>query len=112
MLAAKIGDGVVPLPLGARDLVAGGVLLALQPLDLGDQPAAARFERRDLLQIGVRIEAAVAQAGPDVVDVIAHERGIKHPIRSYTGAGQTFTRTVIRLEPRLESLSTIRATWR
>ena len=66
---------VLPLALRARDLVAGRVLLALQPLDLGDQPPAPGFERRQLLEIGVGIEAAVAEAGADLVDVIAHEAG-------------------------------------
>ena len=46
LFAAKIGDGIEPLPLRARDFVAGGVLLALQPLDLGDQAPAPRLERR------------------------------------------------------------------
>ena len=47
LLAARIGDGVEPLPLGARDLVARRVLLALQPFELGDQPAprASRASR-------------------------------------------------------------------
>ena len=47
---------------GARDFVAGGVLLALEPLDLGNQAPALGFERRELLEIGVGIEAARCEA--------------------------------------------------
>ena len=62
---------VVPLPLRLRDLVARRVLLALQTFELGDEPAPRRFERRDVLERLVGIEAAVAQAGADLFDVIA-----------------------------------------
>ncbi len=70
--------GVVPLPLGARHLVARRVLLALQPLELGDQPAPRGFERGDLLERAVGIEAAVAQAGADLFDVIADVNRVEH----------------------------------
>ena len=52
---------VVTLPLGPRDLVARRVLLPLQPLELGNQPAARRLERGELLERLVGIEPAVAQ---------------------------------------------------
>ncbi len=71
---------VLTLPLGARDFVAGGVLLALEPLDLGNQPPPPRFERRQLLEIGVDIEAAVAKRGADLLEVIAHECGVYHAL--------------------------------
>ena len=54
---------VLALALGTRHLIAGGVLLALETLELGDQPASARFERRQLLELGVRRERRGA-AGP------------------------------------------------
>ena len=62
LFAAKIADGVHALPLRARDFVAGGVLLALESLDFRDQTAPPRFERRELLELGVRLQAAVLQA--------------------------------------------------
>ena len=58
------GARVAPLPLRARDLVAGRVLLALQPLDLAESAArAARLERGERLEVGVGVEAAVPEAG-------------------------------------------------
>ena len=53
---------VLALPLGPGDLVARGVLLALQALELGDHPAPGGFERRDVLERLVGVEAAVAEA--------------------------------------------------
>ena len=69
---------VVPLPLGARDLVARRVLLALQSLELGNEAAPRRLERGDLLEHLVGIEPAVAQARADLLDVIANVGGIEH----------------------------------
>ena len=65
LLPARLARGkerrrILALPLGARDFVAGGVLLALETFDLGNQPPPPRLERRQLLEIGVGIEAAVA----------------------------------------------------
>ena len=82
LVRGKERRGVLPLPLGARDFVAGGVLLPLEALDLRDQPPAARLERRQLLEIRVGIEAAVLQAGADLVEVIAHESGVEHASKS------------------------------
>ena len=67
LLTARLAGGkkrrrVLALPLGARDLVAGGVLLPLEAFDLGNQTPAARLERRQLLEIRVGLEAAVANA--------------------------------------------------
>ena len=69
---------VPPLPLGARDFVAGGVLLAFEPLHFGNQAAAARFERRELFKFGVRLQTAVLEAGANLVHVIAHVCGVEH----------------------------------
>ena len=56
------------------------------------RPSTSGISRRrrassvgDLLELRVRIEATVAQAGSDVLHVIAHERGIEHRVQSYTG---------------------------
>ena len=70
--------GVLALPLRARDLIARGVLLALQALEFGDDPPPRRFQRRDLLERLVGIEAPVAQSDTDVLDVIANVGGVKH----------------------------------
>ena len=69
---------VFSLPLGARDFVARGVLLALQPFYLRNQSPAACFERGDLLELGVRLQASVAKTGTDGVHVIADVRGVEH----------------------------------
>ena len=73
MLASKRCDGVLALPLGARDLVAGRVLLALQAFDLRNQPAAMRFRRRQLLELGRHVEAAVGHARLHRFEVVANE---------------------------------------
>ena len=70
--------GVKALPLVARDLVAGGVLLALEAFDLRNQTLAVRLDRRQLVELGTGIEPAREQALPDVVEVVADENGIKH----------------------------------
>ncbi len=69
---------VLPLALGARDLVSGRILIALEALDFGDQPPAPGFERRQLLEIGVGVEAAVAIRGAHLVEPIAQESGVNH----------------------------------
>ncbi len=71
---------VEPLALGARDLVARRVLQPLQAFELWDDAAPRRFERRDLFERPVRIDAAVAQTCTDKVDVIANVRGIEHAV--------------------------------
>ena len=53
--------GVLALRSGARDLVARRVLLPLQALDLGNEPAPGRFERGELFERLVGIETAVAK---------------------------------------------------
>jgi hypothetical protein len=69
---------IQPLPLGARDLVARRILLALQPFHLRDQSPPAHFERGKLLEIHVRVEAAAAQRSANGFELIAHVRGIEH----------------------------------
>ena len=64
--------GVVPLPLGARDLVARRVLQPLERFELGNQAAARGFERGDLFERLVGVETTVAEAGADLLDVIAN----------------------------------------
>jgi hypothetical protein len=66
------------LALGARDLVTGGVLLALQAFHFRDQPSAPGFERRQLLEVGVGIHAAVAVGRAHVFKTIAHGGGVDH----------------------------------
>ena len=53
--------GVLALALRARHFVARRVLIALEPFELGDQSAPARLERRQLLELGVRLQAAIAR---------------------------------------------------
>ncbi len=53
---------VFALPLRARDFVARRVLLALQPFELGNQPAPPVLERRELLELAVDVHPAVLRA--------------------------------------------------
>ena len=77
-LAANTLDGVLPESLEARDLLAGGVLLALQGLDLDDPGPAPLVERHQLGEQGVGLQAAVLQPGTNLVEVFANEGGIQH----------------------------------
>src|SRR5262245_49779049 len=70
--------GVETLPRGLRDLLARRVLQPLEVLDLRNDPPPRRLERRELRERAVRIGAAIAQTGADLVDVIAHEDRIEH----------------------------------
>ena len=70
--------GILALALDARDFIAGGVLLALQTFDFGNEPPPPRLERCELLEIGVRIEPAVAIAGAHLIEVIAHQSRVNH----------------------------------
>ena len=90
-LASCIGARVEPLPLGPRDLVARRVLLALEPFELGNQPAPRGLERGDLLERLVRIEPAVAQTGADLFDVIADEGRDR---ACYLGASIVYSRAL------------------
>ena len=69
---------ILALAFGARDLVAGGVLLALQSLELGNDAAPGRLEGRDILERFVLIESAVEQTCAHRFDVIAHVRRVEH----------------------------------
>ena len=69
---------VLALTLRACDLVAGRVLLPLQPFDFRDQAPPPRFERRELLEVGVRLQPAVLQRRADVVEVFADVGSIEH----------------------------------
>src|SRR4030095_8978983 len=57
------------LPLRARDLVAGGVLLALQSFNEGNQAAAFALHGCQLLQLRRHIETAPAQTFTNRFDV-------------------------------------------
>ena len=70
--------GVVPLPLGARNLVAGRVLLALQVLELGNQPPSRGFERGDVFEHFVGFETTIAEACPNLFDVVANVGRVEH----------------------------------
>ncbi len=69
---------VLALPLRARNLVARRILIALQPLELGNQPAPPVLERRKLFELGIGVHAAILQPAFDVFLVIAHISRVKH----------------------------------
>src|SRR5262245_1147798 len=69
---------VDPLTRGARALVAGRVLLTLQPFDLGNDPPPRRFERRELFQGSVGIEAAISQSFADEFRMFTHKNRVEH----------------------------------
>ena len=71
---------IEPLALGPRHLVAGDILLALQRLELGDQPPPSRLEAHQLLEHGVGVEAPAPQAGADLIEMIAHEGRVEHGV--------------------------------
>src|SRR5262245_51028216 len=79
-LAVGFADrrGVLSLPRRARDLVAGRVLLALQPFDLGNDPAPRSLERGEIFERFVGIDAAIAQTFTNVIRVFAHENRVEH----------------------------------
>ena len=69
---------VLAAALRLRDLVGGGVLFALQSFELGNQAAAPRLERGDLLQLAGQIHAAVGQRGANGFEVVFQVGGIDH----------------------------------
>ena len=69
---------VFALALRARDFVAGGILLALQPLEVGDQPAASVLERGKRFEVAVDVHAALVKPSTHLVLVVAHENRVKH----------------------------------
>ena len=69
---------VFALPLRARDFVARGILLALQPLELGYQPAPSVLERRKRFEVAVDVHAALVKPSTHLVRVVAHENRVKH----------------------------------
>jgi hypothetical protein len=69
---------VLALPLRARDLVAGRVLLALQALHLRNEATPMGLERCQLLELRARVQPSRQQALPDVVEPFANECWIKH----------------------------------
>ena len=77
-LASWIFRAVEPLAPCARHLVARRVLFAFQPLELGQQPAAPRFEHDQLVELGAQIEPAVLKPGADGIGLVPEKRWIKH----------------------------------
>src|SRR5439155_5325323 len=71
---------VLALPLGLSNGVAGRVLLALQPFQLGDDAAPGRLERHNLLKQLIGIEAAPAQPRAHLIDVIADVGRVEHDL--------------------------------
>jgi hypothetical protein len=69
---------VLPLALRARHFVAGGILVAFQPFDLGENPSAAGLERRQFFELSFEVEAAPCKAGADRVEVVAEQSRIEH----------------------------------
>lgn len=66
------------LPLGARNFVAGGVLLALQPFDLRQQSPSAGFERRQVLELAREVSPSVPQAIANGLEVVSKKGGVEH----------------------------------
>jgi hypothetical protein len=81
LVRGKNRGRIQSLLLGPRDFLARGVLLALEPLDLGNQSAAPRIERGKRPEHGLGIHAAVAQRGTYVFHVVANIRGVEHDAR-------------------------------
>src|SRR6202171_5287549 len=69
---------VEPLALRPCDFVTRRILLPLKTLELPDEPPAQVFERGDVFEGLVWIDATVSQAGANMVDVIAYEDGVQH----------------------------------
>ena len=69
---------VLPLALGARHFISRRVLLALQPLELGDEATAAVLQHGELFELAVDNQAAGRQPALHVLLMIAHVRRIEH----------------------------------
>ena len=69
---------VFALPLRSRHLIARRVLLPLQPFELGNQPAPAVLEHRQLLELAVDVHPAALEPAFHVVPMIAYVSRVKH----------------------------------
>lgn len=78
LVSLEDSAGVLPLALGSRHLIARRVLLPLQPLELGDQPAPAILEHRQLLELAVHVQSPALQAAFHLIPMVAHESRVKH----------------------------------
>ena len=79
LAARRVDRGhVLPLAPGARHLVAGGILLALQILHRRNRAAPAGFELAQFLEFGVRVHPAVRERRAHVFHVIANKRRVEH----------------------------------
>ena len=70
--------GVLALALRARDFVARGILIALQPFEVGNEPPPAVLENGQLLELAFDQKPAVLQAPLHLVLVVAHISRIEH----------------------------------
>jgi len=69
---------VQTLTLRARDLITGSVLLALHAFDLRQQPASARFERGEILELTGEVGPPLLQAVANGLEVVSEKCGIEH----------------------------------
>jgi UTP--glucose-1-phosphate uridylyltransferase len=79
-LAVRFEDRarVFSLTLGARNLIAGRILIALQTFELGNQTPAPVLQRGELFELAVNRETAAFQAALHLVLVVADVRRVKH----------------------------------
>ena len=70
--------GIEALTLGAGDVLAGGVLFALQPFDERNEPAALGVQGGELLEVGRQIDTTARQTLSYCVAVIANISRIQH----------------------------------
>ena len=78
LVGRKNGRRVETLALGTGHFVAGGILFPLQAFELGNQAAAARFQRCELLELGVGLHAAPGQRRTQDVHLFAEQTWIDH----------------------------------
>jgi hypothetical protein len=68
----KDGGRIEPLAFRARNLVASGVLLALQTLELWNQPAPTGFKGNQLFELVVHFQPAAAHPRTHIVCMVTH----------------------------------------
>ena len=70
--------GVLALAFGTCDLLRRAVLVALQSLELGQQPASLGLDGDQRIQLGREVGATVPKGRSDTVQVIAKKGRIQH----------------------------------
>jgi hypothetical protein len=70
------------LTLRACHFIASGVLLALLAFGLGNQASTPRLQRREMFQIGIRIQATISIRRADIIEAIAYEGRVNHRLPS------------------------------